>query len=402
MQLRATITDVWGTPLHKVEFHQGIEVMWPVNDSRTAKLSLSIYHPACKFVRPLDRLVKIYYGPWILFHGIMLKPIWSGKQGIVEVNCHDTTLRLKHRYNRFGNEPVDKGYPMDGRGLRMLVESGVPIEPQLDRDVPNVGILWGTDTYPQQGPKPVTSPPAAGDGYWGRAERGSNVWDTIQNLLQIQGAPEVEFEPIDADFPAVGGVWNPGDMAQMHIAPRIGSDKTGQVFFQHNFGQGNADDFVYEPDGDVVRNYWVEVNPGGERNRADTKNKALSHDGASWKKYGIYGGWESAQQTYTKEGLQQRANAYVGAYAYPPDFFSVTPRSEGTNVPAFLKTYKVGDTIRAATRKGYLNKDLQGRIIKATIKQRDTSGGAQMTLDCVPTVGGAPASGGDEQDAPVA
>lgn len=387
MRLGAVITDIWGKPLHNVQLHQGLEVTWPLCDSRTAKMTLSVYHPACMYIRPLDRLLKVTYGNMLLFHGIILKPVWSGKAGTLEINAHDPTLKLKHAYHRYGDYVVDYGYPMDGTGLKALIESSVPIEPQLDRDIPSNGIQWGTDTYPRQGPRPTTDPPAEGDGIWGRVERGAMVWETINTMKNIGGAPEFEFEPIDFEHTDVDNHWYDGMMVQLHTATRIGTDKSDRIHFQFGYGQSNAEDFQYEPDGDVVRNYWVEVNPGGERGRDDTENRAMAHDEDSWEKYGIYGGWESAQAKFTPTGLYQRAKNWVSAYSEPPDFFSVDPKAEGPNVPQFLQQYKVGDTIRASGKRGYLKQELVGRIVSATIRQRDQAGGANVALECVPVVG---------------
>lgn len=385
--LQARITDIDCNYLATVRRHLGIEVTWPQNDARTAKVTIPFSEDSCRYIKPLKHLMWITYGPHLVFAGFILKPVWRGTSGSVEVNCHDATLKLKHHHHRYGDMAVDKGYPFDGTGLRVLIESAIPIEAQLDRGIPGNHIWWGLDLSTQQGPKPTTDPPDPGDGIWGRAQRGANVWDTITNFLQVEGAPDMNFEPIDAEHPPTVGPYIPGFMCQLHTDDKFERDKTKDVFFQFNYGSNNAEEFIHEPDGDSLRNYWVEVNPGGEKHRGDEKNKGLAQNEASFQEYGIYMGWESAKAKYTKAGLEARARRWVNAYSEPPDFFTVDPAPDKPGVPQFMEAYTVGDRIRAGGRKGFFVQELTGRVVQATLKQRDQSGGANVSLDCVPDIG---------------
>jgi hypothetical protein len=392
VQLKARIFDLQDTHLATLHQHEGIEVTWPLNDSRLASVVVSIYNDALQHVRPLDRILTIEYGPFLLFKGYVVKPVWSAASKTVQINAHDATLKLKHHYHRFGDPVVDDGFPADGVGFRMLLESSVPIAAQLTRGIPNNGILDGTDTVPEQGPKP--SDPSAPDApLWGKIDRGRNVWDSLVTLTQSAVGFDFDFEPIDKAHPPVSGTHTPGFLAQIHTRPRVGVDRTGEVVFHYGFGADTAEDLTYEPDGDVVRNYWVEVNPGGEKNEGDDINKALVHDETSWLRYGIYGGWESAGQKWPKAVLVERAKQWVASYAYPPDFFTVDPKPDAEGVPLLLADYVVGDTISAAARVGQLNVELTGRVIEARVTQRSPAGGANVTLTCVPDFATEPSEG---------
>lgn len=386
MELRARLTTIWGEHLDSVYDHQGIEVVWPLNDSRTAKVSLSIYDPILRFVKPVETLLNITLGPYLLFYGFITQPVWDAAAGTVEVNAHDVTLKLKHHFHRFGDVVVDIGYPLDGKGMRQLIESSIPNERQLARGVVPNGILWGSMTGTFQGPQPTTDTPLETDGLWGKAERGSVVWDTLTNLAQSVVGPDFEFQPIDEFHqPLVSEGFIPGYIAQLNTADRLGGFKEDELLFQYGHGVDNLENFVYQPDGNEMWNYWAEVNPGGQRGRTDL-NRALRHDEASWLKYGIFGRMESAKQTYDVSVLGDRAKAMVQAYAYPPDFFQIDPRPDDPSVPKLIEDYQPGDRIKASVKKGYLSQELIGRIISATVTQRDTAGGANVSLDCVPSI----------------
>lgn len=389
MQLRATLRDLDGNPLAPLSQHQGIEVVWPLNDSRTARILLSIYEDALAYVEPLKVQLGIEYGSHLLFLGPVVKPVWQPGQHTVELNAHDWTLLLKHHFHRYGDAAVDDGYPADGRGLRTLIESSVPTEAQLARGVLGNHLVWGRDTTIHQGAK-------GSDGaIWGKVERGTGVWDSMQNLITSVIGFDFDFQPVDLKHPPLPNVWTPGIHARVHADAALGEDRTREVVFHYGFGADNAEDFTYEPDGDTVRNYWAEVNPGGERNRSDADNIGEAHSETSWRNIGIYEGFESAGQNWPKSVLVARAKEWVNAYATPPDFFTVDPRPDADNVPALMSDYDIGDTITAACRVGQLHVNLQGRVVEARVTQRSMSGGANVSLTCVPNVDNVPTEGGE-------
>lgn len=395
MQLKARLEEIDGTPRAVCRQFGELEVTDLLNDGRTAKLNLSLLDPAVKQVIPGKRLLSVTYGPFLVFRGRIGRPKFDYQQGSVEINCLDAKLALMNHYHRYGDIVVDYGYPLDGLGYRQLVESSIPIEPQLDRDIPGNGILWGIDDTTLQGPKPTTDPPAPGDGLWRRVERGANVWETLQNASQIVGAPDFRLRPVDREHQGVSGEPPAGFFCELDTFDRLGQDWSNVVKFQHNFGQRNAENVIHEPDFTMVRNYWVQVYPGGERNRDDSARRALSHNEQSWLDYGIMGGWESSGQRDKQTVLQAKADAWVKAYAYPPDFFQVMPATDGPNVPAYMEDYQVGDNITAQAKKGYCSIDLVGRIIGVTLKQQGANGSTKAEIDCVPTID--PDLGNDDQ-----
>jgi hypothetical protein len=380
------ITNLDGDTVARINQYSELEVIDPLCDSRTARVTISIYDHAAAEAQPLSRGLKIAYGDVLIFNGIIVQPSIDFAAGTVTIAAHDPTLKLKHHYHRYGDIVVDYGYPVDGTGMRMLIESSIPIEPQLDRDIPGNHILWGYDSSTPQGPKPTTSPPQSGDGVWRRVERGTNVWESLTNTQQTLLGPDFRFRPVDTEHPGVQGVPPSGFMVEFDTADKLGTDRHDSVIFQHNFGQDNAENVNHEPDGDSTRNYWVQVYPGGERNRDDTARRALVHDGDSWDAYGIYGGWESSGQHDSPQVLREKARAWVKAYATPPDFFTVTPRIDRPGVPLYGHDYFVGDVITAQAKRGYRGLNLVGRVLQATIRQVDAAGNTRVELDCAPSL----------------
>lgn len=394
MLLEAQICDVWGVPIAGGTIYHtseggGLQVIDTLNDARTAELTLSLYDRASRHARPLDRVLSVTYGPYLIFKGPIVQPSIDFQAGTVTIHAHDPTLRLKHHYHRKGDEAVDSGYPMDGTGMRILIESAFPSSTQVSNGVPPPGILWGNDTSTEQGPKPTNpNDPDPGDGIWRRVDRGENVWDSIVNLSEAVIGPDFRFRPVDKDHPGVNGTPDPGMFCELDTADTLGVDKSDVVYFEHGLGVDNAENVIWEPDGDVVRNWFQVVYPGGES--GSTTRRALVQDIASTVDYGIMQGWESSgQRGDSQQVLEEKAKAWVTAYRRPPNFFTVVPRIDtGQGVFDYDTNYKVGDTITARARKGERECNLLGRITSATIAAVDQAGNARVTLQCVPHLDG--------------
>ena len=365
MSLRCQFTMLNGYVTATPNQFEDLEVTVPLNDSRTAKVKLSIHDGNAAEIRPLERMMKVYFNGVLVFWGVIIKPVWDAESGTVEVNCIDPTIRLKHRHHRYGHAAVNFGYFIDGRGMKTLVESAI-VTPTERRDgVPKLGILWGFDHTIHTN---VTS----------ICQRGENVWDSILTCSSAAGiGPDFEFAPLDG----LGS----GNHVRLNTANKIGNNRSNYIVYGFGAGPNNLTNFVYEPDGDAVRNYFVSVNPGGERGSGTAaleEDKALNFCWPSIRKYGFYQGWESSGSHDPKELLRQKSAAYVNAYAYPPKFCTITPRM---NVPPYYAhSFWVGDVIRVMANKGYLSVDTVARINNVTLTQSDAAGNTTTQVSCVP------------------
>jgi hypothetical protein len=372
---RVFITDQEGVVVAAPERWEDTEVVIPLNDSRTARTTISLHDVAAAQVTPLDRLLKVYYGSLLVFWGYILNPIWDAAAGTVEINAHDPTIKLKHHFHRYGDTVVENVVPVNGTGMRNILLSAAPTLAQQGRGVLSHGIEFGTDTTTDHGVNRVP------------IERGTNVWESLLSLSESAIGPDFEFVPDDTLDPHAYVVFNTADT--------LGTDITDDVVFHYGFGVDNLENFVYSPDGDAVRNYMVVVPPGGTTDSTDTR-RALSHSEASWLQYGIYQGWESSgQRDVDPAYLQQIADAWVDAYAEVPKFFQIDPKPDHPRVPVYGSDFNVGDTIRAAVKQGQLAQEVEGRIVSVTLSQANSAAYVNASLECTPNVGTVLTSGED-------
>lgn len=432
-KLVPSITTLSGSHVVGFSEFEDLEVDVPLSDARLAKVTLSIYDPAIGLggsnIAPLKRMLKVRYltdeGDHLVFWGRIILPDWDAEAGTVTINCHGPTFMLKKHYHRFGDFVVGTrtvgGYSLDPAGVYMLHESAIPIAGQLARGIPHPGIYMGifgaprlhyvgnagpsqtVTTGPGNGNRPVDiEKPLNLDAVWRLVERGTNVQESLDTVLQAAELGfDIDWKPVDAAHPptwshpsyAAGAVqnrtWQPGYYAQVDVRTRQGVDRSsgaGAVLFHHNFGLDNLDGFKWGPDGDAVKNYSVYTYPGGERNSKDSARLARAHVEDSWLQYGILGAWDSTVERDTQSIIEAKAKATVGAYGYPPDFFEIVVKTDEQARYHYGDDFAVGDTIHAACRKGFMTPSLNGRIMRARLRQQTARRAARVELECVPAV----------------
>jgi hypothetical protein len=381
--LRVALTDLDGNVFGYFPTFESAEVTIPLNDSRTARITVSMFDRLAAKIEPLRTMLKFWFYDELVFWGVVLVPTWQGQAGTVDVTAHDMTIKWKKCFHRFGDIVVDLGYTADGRGMNLLAASAIPSQEQLDRGVRHSGIVAGYDSTP------LSSNLV-------KVDRGTNVFESITNLASGQASPDFNVRPIDHDHPPTVADHTSGDeipnpdgyttgtYAQLDTIQDIGEDKDELLIFHFRWGRENLSDFTYEPSGDSVVNYAVVVNPGGEKNVHDVKNKALSANEDGWEDIGIYQSWESAGSEYTKETLQDKANQTVRFYHESPEYFTMTPVRDGMPYAyRYGRDYMVGDRVRAIAKLGELTKDVKGRITSVTLAA-DKLIGVSTTMTCVP------------------
>lgn len=387
-QLWLKVCDLEGNTIGMLNQFAGVQGMIPWMDSRTGEAVIAMSDPLAKELYPLKRIIKLYYGsrdhPAIT--GILLKPSYDFAAGTVSISFHDPSIKLKHHYHRFGDIVVDKGFPVDGRGMRRLIESSLPTVNQVARLIPDNHISWGLNVTVDQDPKDE-------GGIWGKCERGDNVWDSVIELAQKDIGPDFELEPRD-------DLTKTGHFVRLNVGAKptdaeggfpLSVDYTdpspsgsGLVAFHYGV---NAAGFRYDPDGSAVRNHYTAVIPGGPRNRSTADgDMAVYHSELSLAIYGIYESFESVSGDDIPHSLLEAdAKGWVRNYRMPPEYFEVNPRQDAPNVPKFMEHFKVGDFIIAGGRRSGFEREVSGRVLQATISQ-DRPGSRQSTLllTCAP------------------
>jgi hypothetical protein len=410
-ELLFQITKLDGEVMVTLNQHEGGSVTVPQNDARTAKVQLSIYDRRVLQALPLERALKVSYKvdgeTFLPFWGPILQPVFNFGQGNVSISAHDPSLAWKKNYLRYGDLPVNIAYPYDGRGFRRLAEAAIPSPAQLERGVQHPGIKWGYNAVPDTGPMPVNAHGKMdldhpllhlddGSGIWSKVTRGTQIWEVVNSMTEQADGFDWELRPIDADHPptrghyesgrVAGGDWEPGYFVQLDTYVEQGVDRRDDVAFHFGAGRSNASDVVWTPDGDSVRNYAAEVFPGGEKDKFDLNHRALSHNEASWRRFGIYEVWESSNQPDTKAILQSKANAWIQRYSYPPDFFTVVIKPDVVQPFHYLRDYEIGDLVSVAAKRGYGLLDSSGGLRSVTLTA-DAQGAVTTQLDVVPNVG---------------
>lgn len=374
------ITDTSGVTIRRPPQFQNLEVVIPLNDSRTGKVefpiedTFSFGDSAIQLVKhPFKYRIKVRYRDNLLFHGPILKPLVKLAENIVEVNFHDPTIYLKKHFIHTGDEAMEDGVTQDREGFIKLIGAAYLTAGEIADGVVPPGIVNGSlsgTLSPGVGVKKI--------------ERGTNVWDEAKALADRQLGPDFEFEPIDEQYDPDNN-WSPGVMCQVNTWNRKGTDRTSRVF-HYGWGQDNLENFEYAPDGESIRN---KVNSVSENKSSTSKVAASQQD------VGILESWEASSQEGTDEDLLEvESKAFAKAYGVVPEFFTITLRPE---VPGFQSSvagtpwkyydgYKEGDTIYVQARRGRFEADLSGRVTSVTLSQRDASESVVANADCVPTI----------------
>jgi hypothetical protein len=396
----AEVTDLKGEVLAVLQDIKETEVIIPLNETRTAKLTLSIYNPVLmkhgmSLVAPMSRLIRIRYNGYLVFWGRILLPTWKGEEAKVELSCIDSSVMYKKHYHTYGCQAVDVGYFVDGTGMFCLAESVEPLQTQKSPRL-GAGVYFGIDhTTHQIHVKPIGDlEPDADQGSFRKVARGDQIWESMVNLSQIEGppvheggipvlGPDFELQPVDEETEQTTynrtaktygtRAWTPYFHAQLNVYDKQGEDKSGTIIWHYGWGRNNLRDCEYAPNGDEIKNYAVAVNPGGPSSSSDFTSRAGAHNPKSWEEYGILGAWITAGQVDPLSILQAAADATVEAYAWPLEAIVIYPKREGElsgNVLyTYMKDYKVGDIIKASLRKGALNFAGSARVIQVTLKQ---------------------------------
>ena len=239
------ITLLNSTVLATLHDFSETEVFIPINESRTAKTTISVYNPmlvklGMGLVQPLSRMLKIWYNRKLVFWGRILVPHWQGERGIVEITATDASLCYKHNNHKYGDKAVDDGYFVDGSGMWVLAESAACTQKQLAAGYPHPGVVFGNDNTVHQlhvRPTGENLEPHVGEGAYRKAARGDNIWDSMVNLSQILGppaheggvpvtGPDFELVPIDA---TTGRTTKRGSLDELHAGLEVGPGYHAQL-----------------------------------------------------------------------------------------------------------------------------------------------------------------------------
>lgn len=496
MQLQWQITDLAGAPISETfigtflsagthgaaamgETKQQGQVALVNNDSCTGQVQVSMFESfAGTLLKGAGKVcIKAFYGPHLVLWGILLIPSGDFDAKTVLCSLHDSTIRYKHRYLRYGDASVTAalhggaGVPLDGLGVRtILTDAERPGGGTPDTGVVLTGVgsavntvysqpdLIGGTTIPPEvdftgdttsGSPVVTGIPSttgiqvnqlvadtvggitenlyvlsvdsgtqitltgnvttgasgtaliAFEGLYVGVQRGDNIWDDVTGGFEVANGFELWFRPFDADHPSLGGTtWTAGDMCELITKPLMGDDRSqgnpdgnDPIVWVH--GQGGVH-IVYAPDANQLKNYAVQVRPGGQYDPLDLLGIALVHDFDSEDELGLWEDWQSAATLVSKAVLIDRAKAVVIGGAKPPGYCTITCDTDTPGGYQFMEDFFNGDIITIYAQEGSCEVIENVRLTSVTINQKDADGNVTLTVTAVPAL---VASGGLTVDA---
>lgn len=241
---------------------------------------------------------------------------------------------------------------------------------------------------------------------YAQLERGDNVYDDWLDMVQSQGAFEVNFIPIDKDNTGPSGAaWESGQFVELYTANRVGSDRSkgntegnNPVVFVH--GQGGFH-LTHSPDADYLITYEVQVGPGGpdysygqdELNKVTMMSDTVTD-------YGIWEDWEqntsagTGDTPVTNAILANRAAAVLTGYQNVPEFCTATIDTDSVCGYAYGTDFFEGDVVTVRGKRGYYEAGpIAMRIISVGISQVDAEGNCQLQLTLVPYLTSPPGLG---------
>lgn len=201
-----TWVDDVGVTESQIKQYTSLSVQLTVNDDRTAKVTLSLYHPAVQNVvkvsgehriAALGRMVRIRYRGTTIFWGPITQPKFSAASGTVELQCQGPCFKLRHRELNYSDPIVTSDTaepgsadvvqnPSDWRTIKAIVEAAYDLPSQYDINVPDIGV----NVVNVSG----KNAPAA---FWIEIERGSKNWDKIQEVTESYYGGEFDVVPHD-------------------------------------------------------------------------------------------------------------------------------------------------------------------------------------------------------------
>jgi hypothetical protein len=228
----------------------------PLNDSRTASVSLSMHDPIVENLRPYEQAAVLYYVRPNVDPAEAERILWGQcnvidnyADGTVQLDIQDPAIRLQHHYLRVGDEALnDPRYQwrglvtQDDRGIYDIVKGGY----MVTVDAPLLGLAMRQRMTNRSLTKQV--------------ERGQEVWQTIKDLSELIGGPDFDLKPNHDPtgyYPTGGSIvsdeWkcyatlNAYNPAYSENTPQLMRDMTADVIFEYGQPSDNITTLAVTP-----------------------------------------------------------------------------------------------------------------------------------------------------------
>jgi hypothetical protein len=334
---------------------QAGEVVIPLNDSRTASVTVSAFDPVVETLAALTQVpyavhLKAYYNGHLVFWGPIKVRSGDFVAGTVRFDAVDMSLRLIKHFIREGDVTLEGtvdattgegSLPISHTGMRLLRDAGETTS------LPPLGIDDGTNDF---APSTV--------GVMG-VRRGDQVWNTWLQMSQTLG-PDFELEPRDD---------GDGYYAQLNTFTRQGTDKSGAVQFHHGTGRQNLEALSFV-EGEEYTNLAHVLDK-------DLKYRETRTNASALVRTGPYIAWDATDfdTSHTSEAdsravLDAHGDDILAAYSVPLIALNLTLFADTDDGYHYLDDYAVGDTIGVAGKAGFLElPEAPYRVTRVTLSQ---------------------------------
>lgn len=399
----AEITNLSGVVQTTISQREGLECPVPLNDSRTARVRIPISAAAAAQVKPLERMLRIYYrqseNPDPVFWGVVTDPDWSAASGYVDIVAQDQWERLIKSYARYADVVVGPSTgpppdsPTDYTTIRNLILAAENTAAQQLAGYPDLGIKrTGTGTS--------NSGLAAAAGKTMKIERGSNVAQKLQELIRV--GTDVQLYPMAGLGATPSGTPYYSALRTFDLQ---GSDRTASLTFRyqdprHATIPNNIADASWSPRGSQARNHHVSVVPGRDLGNGVEVGgvRVMASHPQSFASYGPRSGWDNPSGGNTKAigipAMEAHASSILERLSRPPNFVTLTAKVEpsvGTNSnPQWLRDFDVGDRVMVYVKNANMDFDalfggaIEMRIVSVTPRQLDAADNARVDIEVVP------------------
>lgn len=350
----------------------------PLNDSRLAEVTMSIFDPAAAALvgKTYQRCLKVYHRDILEFWGPIKLIDVDMAAGTIKLSAVDPSLRLIRHQLRRGDIGGDLGaasgdradVSIDHFGLRLLRDAGLNTTDQTARGVPDLGIIDGSNDFEEA------------SGFRMGVTRGDPVWGQMTQLSQSLG-PDFELGPIE-------GV--PGAYAELNTYAAQGSDVADTVVFQYGLGKQNVENVSLEEGAQYTTHVHVLSR--------DLKYVVTSADVESSAETGPYVDWdatdfdsanaETAETTVAV--LTAHGQDILRAYGRPLQTVQLELPINAESDYQFRVDFALGDKVGVSARLGNVEIGTaddgwhKHRITTVRLLQANADNATRVALDVVP------------------
>lgn len=385
--------------LSRLGERSGGQVVGTLNGDRAASVTIPLDSDAAAHALALRRFLHVRLDGEVLHHGPIMQPragAGQGDPGTITLESVGPSVQLSRMFHFvFHEEDPDQvtGFNMPD-GLIQMVLIATAADRYAAGGQPGHTIDWGPGGFLNP-PNPHVVGPFRQLGL----PDGSNIWDTMTRLANMDGGTDFEFQPLLNDL-------------YTHIfrtyAGGQGADKTGSVRWEWGWGKENVLSWAHAPDGSGVVTRAFVIGPDPTVAGRSPLVADVYHD-AAVAELGAWANVITRQDLQSHAALGKVGAGEVGAKREPVSVlelasappqdqiatFNANVRREGK--PRYGAGYKVappecggdvwlGDTVAFSARKGRYRLEYEGRVTTATITEQEGTGALLGTVQCAPAL----------------